>query len=509
MICSSPARCLAPSDNFDAAGLSDFYNTSSSTIFALVQQFATFLDTLEKKTFDTKAIALTQGTSVGDLIDLPGTFQQGFVDLIKLPPNTASTLISSITSGDPLGTSGTSAADLRITLRNDNFFDVDLDSGSPTTLGALTTLIGNAATADGVTASQFQVRTNPDGSISLVDYTAAASSSSEFKIEALQSLTAVSQLGLDAISAERDVNGDSQTEFVIDVAPNPGPNFNTLQQMVALANGSSATVIPTTSLAYTPNTQALDFLVTITRSFPEATDTLQLPDLGSLTGISTGATITVGNASGTTGDPTLTLSLPFELELTPIGFATPLSASTPLSVLNAGAGVPVVTDADDIQFQLLNGTTFTVSLDLNLGATLLSALNGGAGVRTNGTANPDIAIQLNDGTTFSVDLDSWPSPPTLADLVGKIQSDADLAVAQAGDFEGADRHGPRHFIADRPYRAPWLRTADVQRVRRYHRRRHHRRSGSRRFFRRQEGEQQHRVCPRKIARYFGRSCQFD
>ena len=416
----------------DEAGLSGFYQSGSANIYSMFRQFRSFLETFATKELNSEAIPLTKSKTVGDLVDLKKTFQDEFLTRITLPPHTAATLMSTITDGEPFDTSGNPDADIRVTLRNGTSFSVDLDAGSPTTLGAVISRISTAAISAGVTTSQFSVITNADGSLSLTDWTSAANDSSRFSIETFNDRKAASQLGLDSSSSERDIDGDGSTEFLIDVALNPGPNFRTFQKMVALANSGTQTVIPGTGLRYNPTTKALQFVVQITRVFPERIADLVLPDLGSLTGISSSGVVTIGNASGSAGDPQLVMMLPFELSLKPSGFSEEFNSLTEISLLNRDKGVPVVEGAEDLRFQLRNGTTFTVDLDMALRNKPLSSLKSGAGLRTNGTSLADISIRLNDGTIFPVDLDT---ATTLGDVVTKIQSAADQFIKDPGDFE--------------------------------------------------------------------------
>ena len=131
----------------DEAGLSGFYQSGYANIYSMFRQFLSFLETFATKEMTSKAIPLTKAKTVGDLVDLKATFQDEFLTRITLPAHTAGTLISAITGGEPFDTSGNSDADIRVTLRNGTSFSVDLDAGSPTTLGAVISRISTAANA--------------------------------------------------------------------------------------------------------------------------------------------------------------------------------------------------------------------------------------------------------------------------------------------------------------------------------------------------------------------------
>ena len=435
---TSPAPIFT--NGLDPNVISAFAKTDSATVRQLLLQFETFLDNFSVKAIDNNPITVTESTTIGDVVDLPGTFQQELLDQIELPPHTAATPITVVTDGELLGTSGNASPEFRVTLQDARMFDVDLDANVPstgipaTTVGHLTELIAAKAAADGILVSDFAVFTNANGSLSLVDYTTG---SDDFKVEPFQDgggedYAAASNLSLTATAAERDVNDDDNVELVIDVAPNPGPNFDTVQQMVALANAGANTNV--TGIEYdrtTPAEPKLRFHVGITKQFADAQDTLSLINLGPLTDIVTNSQVTVD-------DPTVTLDLPFELLLTNVGFDNPLSINTLLSELNFGEGVAVTpSGTDDLQITLVDGTAFAVDLDTDLASTPLASLNGGGGVRT--AAGPDLNVLLNDGTAFDVDLnanvDSTGSPPvTLGELFELIQAVADANVATVGDF---------------------------------------------------------------------------
>ena len=131
----------------DEAGLSGFYQSGSANIYSMFRQFRSFLETFATKELNSKTIPPTKAKTVGDLVDLKATFQDEFLTRITLPAHTAGTLISAITGGEPFDTSGNSDADIRVTLRNGTSFSVDLDAGSPTTLGAVISRISTAANA--------------------------------------------------------------------------------------------------------------------------------------------------------------------------------------------------------------------------------------------------------------------------------------------------------------------------------------------------------------------------
>jgi len=166
-------------DDFDSSGVgvSDFYKTEAGTVRQLLQQFRTFLDSFDAKALNLP-IPLAAGQTVGDIFDLAGQFQMEILDLIELPPHMAGTLLTDVigqptgseTLAEQFGTSGDGAAEFTVTLRDGSTFDVNLDPVTTTsTLGAVTDLIKAAA----ANPSKFDVIANADGSLTLVDKTAA------------------------------------------------------------------------------------------------------------------------------------------------------------------------------------------------------------------------------------------------------------------------------------------------------------------------------------------------
>ena len=395
---TSPAPIFT--NGLDPNVISAFAKTDSATVRQLLLQFETFLDNFSVKAIDNNPITVTESTTIGDVVNLPGTFQQELLDQIELPPHTAATPITVVTDGELLGTSGNASPEFRVTLQRRS----DVRRGywtrmcrrrafRPRPFGHLTELIAAKAAADGILVSDFAVFTNANGSLSLVDYTTRID---DFKVEPFQDgggedYAAASNLSLTATAAERDVNDDDNVELVIDVAPNPGPNFDTVQQMVALANAGANTNV--TGIEYdrtTPAEPKLRFHVGITKQFADAQDTLSLINLGPLTDIVTNSQVTVD-------DPTVTLDLPFELLLTNVGFDNPLSINTLLSRVDElfGEGVAVTpSGTDDLQITLVDGTAFAVDLDTDLASTPLASLNGGGGVRHGrGRTGPQRAAQ--------------------------------------------------------------------------------------------------------------------
>jgi hypothetical protein len=418
------ATSATSSHNFEALGIPAFFNLDAKAILQVMQGVGSYLDVLSLKGLDNEPILLAAGTTIGDLITLAGVdglpdlvgadalFREGFLDLIELPPHTASTLLTDIigqpedteTVAQVLGTSESAAPEFTITLRDGSDFDVNLDGiafdPNSTTLGDIVNAIEAARDTAGFT--DLTVHTNTDGSITLVDFSTPASDEDKLAVTPKQDgsgedYAAAANLGLAGEGVERDLNGDDTLESVIDVAPNPGPRFVTLQEMNTQAAAGTNTSV--TLVTYDPSTSIFTFTLDITKTFADASDTLALLDLGSLTDLVTISTVDLQN-------PTLTLHLPFELELTEQGFDTPLSASTSLSDLNLGSGVNFAEGADDLRVHLSDGTTFTVDLDPGLPATTLASLNGGTGVPTSGDAMADLSVTLNDGTTFDVDLDA-------------------------------------------------------------------------------------------------------
>ncbi|WP_144058140.1 beta strand repeat-containing protein, partial [Novipirellula maiorica] len=425
------------SENLTSLGIPDFYNLNAKSVLQVMQQFGSYVDVLGSKTFDNERLLLGASATIGDLVNMAELYQDEFLKRIELPPHTATTRLTDIVgvpeSGETLssllGTSGDNAPEFTVTLQDGTTFDVDLDG--TTTLADVASRIQTASPG----TAKFEVVTESDGAILLVDKTIAASDSDKFHITAKQDgssedYAAAAKLGLTAVAVKKDVVGDDTLESVIQLAPNPGANFSTLQQMLSLPTGGGSPYTTVGPMSYDAATSTFRFTLDIAKSFSDSTDTLNLPDFGSLSGLSTTGSVDLLN-------PTATLHLPFELALTNVGFDTPLSSSTPISQLNLGAGVALLEGVDDIRVHLADGTTFAVDFDPSLASVTLASLNGGASVPTSGDANADLQFTLNDGTTFAVDLDAAvastsAAPSTLGELVEAIQAAADAADSIAG-----------------------------------------------------------------------------
>lgn len=425
------------SENLTSLGIQDFYNLNAKSVLQVMQQFGSYLDVLGSKTFENERLLLGTTTILGDLVNVDGLYEDEFLKRIELPPHTAATPLTDIVgvpeSGETLssllGTSGDSAPEFTVTLRDGTAFDVDLDGTA--TLADIASRIQTASPG----TAKFEVITESDGALFLVDKTSGASDSDRFHVTAKQNgssedYAAAAKLGLTAVAVKKDVVGDGTDESVIQLAPNPGANFATLQQMLSLPTGGGSAYTTVGPMSYDASTSTFRFTLDIAKTFADSTDTLNLPDFGSLSGLSTTSSIDLLN-------PTATLHLPFELALTNVGFDTPLSSSTPISQLNLGAGVALLEGVDDIRVHLADGTTFAVDFDPTLASVTLASLNAGAGVPTSGDANADLQFTLNDGTTFDVDLDAAvastsAAPATLGELVEAIGAAADAADAITG-----------------------------------------------------------------------------
>ncbi|WP_442508220.1 hypothetical protein SH528x_007181 [Novipirellula sp. SH528] len=424
-------------ENLISLGIQDFYNLNAKSVLQVMQQFGSYVDVLGSKTFENERLLLGTTAILGDLVDVDGLYQDEFLKRIELPPHTAATPLTDIVgvpeSGETLstllGTSGDNAPEFTVTLRDGTTFDVDLDG--TTTLADVTSRIQSASPG----TSKFEIITESDGALLLVDKTSAASDSDKFHVTAKQDgsskdYAAAAKLGLTAVAVKKDVDANDNPESVIQLAPNPGANFATLQQMLSLPTGGGSSYTTVGPMSYDAGTSTFRFTLDIAKTFADSTDTLNLPDFGSLSGLSTTSSVDLLN-------PTAMLHLPFELALTNVGFNTPLSSSTPISQLNLGAGVALLEGVDDIRVHLADGTTFAVDFDPELASITLASLNGGAGVPTSGDANADLQFTLNDGTTFDVDLDAnlastSAAPATLGELVEAIGAAADAADAITG-----------------------------------------------------------------------------
>jgi len=234
--------------------------------------------------------------------------------------------------------------------------------------------------------------------------------------------SAASDLGLDSAAVERDVDDDGEMEYVIDVAPNPGPDFTTIQDMADAATQGSTSI---SGLAFDLGTHELSFLLEVTDvALADVTDTAALFDVGALTDL----VVTDGDV---TISPTATLTLPITIELTGIGFE--VTEDTSLSVINHGRGVTTVEGGNDIIVQLNDGTSFDV--DLTVGAEDHPVTDLGLST----VAGDDIEISLSDDRTFSVDLNSdagtatFASDETLQDLVDRITDAATDSLEDPDD----------------------------------------------------------------------------
>ncbi|TWT81033.1 Bifunctional hemolysin/adenylate cyclase precursor [Planctomycetes bacterium CA13] len=425
------------SENLTSLGIPDFFNLNAASVLQVMQQFGGYLDVLSLKSLDNERLLIGESATIGDLVDVDGLYQDEFLRRIELPPHTGTTLLTEIVgqpeSGDTLstllGTSDSTGPEFTITLRDGTSFDVNVDG--VTTLGAVTDRIKTASPG----TSKFDVVVNADGLLTMIDKTVGASDSDKFHVTPKQNgsakdYTAAAKLGLTAVAEERDALSGGGKVYAIDVAPNPGANFSTLQQMLSLPTGGGVPLTTVGPMSYDAGTSTFSFSLDITKVFADSNDTLSLPDFGALGDLVTVDTVDLLN-------PTVTMHLPFELELTKVGFNTPLSETTKLSDLNLGTGVALVEGSDDIRVHVADGTTFAVNFDSNLADITLASLHGGAGVPTSGDSAAELTITVNDGTVFDVDLDatidSTGNPPaTLGDLVEAIQTAADLAASITG-----------------------------------------------------------------------------
>ena len=401
-----------------------FYNLDSNAVRQMLRTFGDLADLLSAKTLDSQVIGLTADTSFGDVFDLETVFAQDFLDLIELPPFDSSTLLTEITDGESAGTSGNSASEIRVTLSNDETFEIDLDENGPITLGELVQLIVDAVGDTNLLNSV----TDSNGKISLVDQ---SNGGGEFSITALsgggETYKIAEQLGLDSKATKRDLGTDGVNESIIVVAPNPGPRFTTLQQLSQFASAGVNTSISDVSYDFdgNPAGPTAQFTVGIVRSYAdvEALEA-ELANLGPLTNLVTDTRVDLLN-------PTLALALPFELLLTPVGGSLP-NDGTLIADLNSGKGVPAIGDDGDLLIQVGDGRSFTVNLDLGIGEVSLSSL----GVST----SDSLSITMNDGTNVAIDLSSLvPSlnapPQNLTDLAELINLAADAVTSNPGELQ--------------------------------------------------------------------------
>lgn len=188
------------SQNFTAAGLSDFYVVSAGGVLAQLSTFADFLDLYSQKSLTVGVPLSGSGKTLGDVLDLKDQYVANFLNLVTQQALLNNTLVSSLNHGRGVRT--VAGDDLRITLSNNKTFDVDLNSSTTSSvLGTLTTVADliskittKAYTVNGVNSTNFEVRIDPNtGGLALVDRTGG---SADFKVEALNGSLAASDLDL-------------------------------------------------------------------------------------------------------------------------------------------------------------------------------------------------------------------------------------------------------------------------------------------------------------------------
>ena len=369
--------------NFDSQGILAFSNLDASAPpgDAAVRVVS---ESPGLKSLDHERIPLTAARTIGDLIDVHGLYRDAFLARIELPPHTASSLLTDIVD-DQLGTSGNGDPEFTVMLRM-----ARRSTSISVTCRAAHSVLSPIASKrrPPMLPTTFPRRTsaiitNADGSLTLVDKTAAADPTpADFRW--LRSRTGMGRLhGRRQARSDRGGRRTGRSgrwgpEFVIDVAdPRPNLLHVAANALPAYCRLTRSTVAHHCAPSYDASESTFSFTLDITKTFAAGSDNLALFNLGPLTGLVTTSTVDLLH-------PTVTLHLPFELVLTSLGFTTPLSTGTNLSDLNLGAGVSVVEGADDIRVHLANGTTFAVDLDPGLAATTLTSLNQGSGVRTLG-----------------------------------------------------------------------------------------------------------------------------
>ncbi|MCC9643317.1 hypothetical protein LOC71_13610 [Rhodopirellula sp. JC740] len=416
--------------NVTTLGIDPFFYSDATTLLQMTEQFSIFLDTLSAKTIDGSVVPLTAGLTLGDVVDVSAVYETLVVEPVRLPQYLTSTLLTDVTSGDPLGTSGDAAADLVLQLRDGSTYAIDLDAGNPTTLGQVTQTIVSAV---GNASKLIRVNDSQNG-VTLVDLT---SGDEKFQFTARtnsegEDFEVVGNLGLDAVAVQRDVVGDTAEEWVIDVAPVHGPAFASIQTFASLVNAQTAGVV--SGLAYDPDAAGgpkLLFEIAVDHALPNVEgNAMSLLDLGDLQQIDLSAgTVDVSDAR-------LGMQFPFELLLTEVG--RDVESTTPIAKLNGGRGVSVTQYSDgsvaDLDIRVGNGTRFSVDLDLGIGAKSLSEF----GI-TNGVGS-DLTVTLRDGTSFQVELSDVVESTdnvasNLAELMELIQAAAEDAGATDADFD--------------------------------------------------------------------------
>ncbi|SMP65938.1 Ca2+-binding protein, RTX toxin-related [Neorhodopirellula lusitana] len=424
------------SQNLTDRPIDAFFNMGRDSVLQVMQQIGTYLDTLSLKAIDSERILLGEAKTFGDLVDVAGLYQDEFLRRMELPPFIATTPLGDIvevedlqTLADALGTSGGGEAEMTITLR-DSSKSFDVNVGSPSTLGGVASAISAAAMFAGVTTDQFEIITAEDGLIQLVDKTAESVDGNTFTITPKQDpsgddYAVAANLGLTAAAKEQDIVVGGDPEHVIVLAPNIGANFLTLQEMLSLPtdNSDGAPLTSIGAMTFDAATSKFAFTIDLAKTYDSQIDEIQIPEFGSLVSVDASGTLKLD-------DPTLSLHLPIEIDLSEIGFADGFSAATPLADLNDSKGVPIADGLDDIRIHLADGTSFPVNLDQSLSDIPLASIHDGAGLTTNGLGVADLTITLNDGNSFTVDLDaniqsSGAAPTNLGEIVEAIQAAAD------------------------------------------------------------------------------------
>jgi len=406
-------------DTYDVAlpnqFVSDFFKTDSVTILNQLIQFRDFLGIFDTKVLNL-GIPLTEGKTVGDLIDLAGSFRQQVLDPIEVQAYTETTPVSALNRGRGIRT--VSGVDFHVSLSDGTTsFDVDLDLSPTDTVSDLIQQIEDAAPGTLVAAGTFEVRIDEErGGLSLLDRTGGTEA---FEIVDRNLSPALTDLGLGGQgSKEEQENGETALVIAADIGF-PGPNFDTLQEMAANLDTTVG------ALSYDVATHSVSFTLTVGLIGAELTDTLVLFDAGPLTDL----VVTNGEVT-LTPDPEGTLTLPLELLLTDIGFT--VDETIFVSDLNAGDGVRTAAGEDDIRVQLIDGRSFVVDLDHDPASLAVASLNNGQGLGTTGDSAFDIQLRLGNGAMVDVDLD--PLPATLGDLMEVVEASIPGMLVADGKF---------------------------------------------------------------------------
>ena len=206
--------------------------------------------------------------------------------------------------------------------------------------------------------------------------------------------------------------------------------LNTLNDQ---SNGSLlATTIPVANVT-------LGDALNLTNQFANIVSSLQTNPAGSVAQLQTALQTAIGSTAVTlsydTASSTLLLGLNFSSST-----STTQSFNMSLATLAAEAGVSLPTLITDLAaadgsgtLQVTAGASIALALGIRLGGapaaatTLVTAVNDGSGIKSDGTSKSDLLFRTGGGLQFSVNVDSLAASAKVSDLVAAINTAATAA----------------------------------------------------------------------------------